>query len=240
MWYSENKKELENFIKNCFNQKLDLKGVSKQINGLIVPHAGYSYSGNVAGKAYSIIKNSKEKAKKAVILGPSHYIYLNEAVTYNQNSWPTPLGEIKTFNSGFRVLNIKNEHSIDNQVPFLQMLGLKEILPLMIGDITFDYAKETAKKISMIKNAVYIISSDLSHFLKYEDALEIDKKTIEIIENINKKEFRKIDACGIFPILILFELCNILNTKPKLLEYKNSGDVTGEKSQVVGYASFYF
>jgi AmmeMemoRadiSam system protein B len=241
MWYPNNPQELKEMLEEFLKSK-DNKKIPSKINGIIVPHAGYIYSGRVAGSAYSLLKNNP--IENAIIIGPSHYTYTHEPITSSSKSLKTPLGEIELFNLDFKTDNIDKEHSINNQIPFLQALGIKKILPLMIGDITNIQAKDIAEKLSKINeidnNTIYIFSTDLSHFLPYEDAKAIDKKTIEIIKNLNKKDFKNIEACGIYPLAILFHLCQILKTKPKLIEYKNSGDVTGDKKQVVGYASFWF
>ena len=235
MWYPENKPELELFIENTFKKKPNIK--FKKINGIIVPHAGYEYSGEVAGKAFSLLKN--KKLDKAVIIGPSHYIYLQDGVTSNLEEWRTPLGTTKLGKINIPAGDIEQEHSIKNQVPFLQKLGIKEIIPIMVGKLTNESAKELAKKISKI-NAVYIFSTDFSHFLPYEEAVKKDKHSIKILENMDFENFKYVDACGFFPLLVLMHLCKIKKTHPKLIEYKNSGDITLDKSSVVGYASFWF
>ena len=237
-WYLDNKQELESVLKKYLKSSIKEKTkITKKINGLIVPHAGYEYSGAIAGKAFSLLKN--KRIKKAIIIGPSHYVYLNDIITTNREFWETPLGKIKTFNPGFLHADIYHEHSIKNQLPFLQNLNFKEIMPLMVGEISLEKAEEIAKKISKIP-AVYIFSTDLSHFLPYDEAVKKDKQTIEIIENLDFNRIKEIDACGIYPLLILFCLCKIKKTKPHLIIYKNSGDVTGDKEAVVGYASLYF
>lgn len=254
MWYPDNKQELEGFIDKSFKKKISIK--TKKIHGLIVPHAGYEYSGAIAGKAFSLLKpqnsmnfgskksNKKDflgnkKIKIAIVLGPSHYVYLFEACTSNLEYWHTPLGQIKLFNKNFQEGDIEQEHSIKNQIPFLQKLGIKEIMPLMIGKITNEQAEEIAKKISKVK-ALYVFSTDLSHFMPYNQAKETDKKTIKILEELDENNFKNLDACGYFPLLIMKHLCKIKKTHPRLIEYKNSGDITGDKSGVVGYASFWF
>ena len=238
MWYPSNKQELENFIEKSFKQELSLKEFPEKIHGLIVPHAGYEYSGLIAGKAFSLIKD--KKFQKAVVIGPSHYKPINNLLTTNKKYLETPLGNIQTFNIDFQESDISNEHSINNQIPFLQKLGIKEIMPLMIGDIDLKQAQEIAKKISKISDCLYVFSTDLSHFLNYDEAQFNDKETIHIIETNDIRTFESIDACGAFPLLIMSYLCKILKTKPKLVEYKNSGDITGDKSGVVGYASLWF
>jgi len=233
-WYPEHKQELDSVLTKYLKSN---KKISKKVNGLIVPHAGYEYSGTIAGKAFFLLRN--RKTKRAIIIGPSHYNYLNDAITTNREYWETPLGKIKTFNPGFLHADIYHEHSIKNQLPFLQKLNFTEIMPLMVGEITLEKAQEIAKKISKIK-AVYIFSTDLSHFSPYDEAVKKDKNTIKIIEDLDFNKIKEIDACGIYPLMILFCLCKIKKTHPRLIIYKNSGDVTGDKEAVVGYAGLYF
>ena len=234
MWYPEGEEELEELIDGYFKQKAEKPA---KINGVIVPHAGYIFSGAVAGKAFGMLKG--KKAEKAVVLGPTHYYFLDDAVTTGKRQWETPLGKIKVFNNGFYEMDIEQEHSVKNQIPFLQKLGVKEVLPLVVGEISEKQAKEIAENISKI-DAVYVFSTDLSHYLPQKNAVEADRQTIKIIEKLDEKKFAKVNACGIFPLMILLHLCKIKKTKPKLVEYKNSGDITGETAGVVGYASFWF
>jgi MEMO1 family protein len=236
-WFPQDKKELDSLIDSYYNQKQDTIRQAK-INGLIVPHAGYEYSGKIAGTAYSLLKN--KKIKKAIILGPSHYKLLKKTLTTDKFSWKTPLGEIKIFNTGFPTSDIEQEHSIKNQVPFLQKLGITEIMPLMIGEIVPEEAKRIAEKIFK-EDAIFVFSTDLSHFMHYDMANKIDRSSIKIIENLETENIENLDACGKYPILVMMYLCRLMNTRPKLIEYKNSGDVTNDKIHgVVGYASFYF
>jgi AmmeMemoRadiSam system protein B len=235
MWYPQEKEELEKEIKKFLIEKSDKK--IDKINGLIVPHAGYEFSGKIAGKAFSLIKN--KKINKAIIIGPSHYLPLSGVLTSNKNQWETSLGDVNIFKTDFKAAKIEQEHSIDNQVPFLQELGIREILPLIIGEITNEQAVEIAEKLSKIP-ALYVFSTDLSHFLPYEKAVKKDEETIKLIENLDLQNFHNIDACGFYPLLVMMHLSKLKNWKPSLIAYKNSGDVTGEKASVVGYASFFF
>jgi len=232
-WYPNTKEELKSVLEEFLSQKTSIK--QKQIHGLIVPHAGYAYSGKIAGKAFSLIKNLKNK--KAVILGPSHYAAFNRVAVMQKTE--TPLGKIKIPENNFPKLQY--EHSVDNQIPFLQKLGFTEILPLVIGQISLKDAEEIAKM--LIKNYpdyIYIFSTDLSHFFEYETAVKKDKNSIDIITNTDESKLNNLDACGFYPLLILLQLCKLKSWKPELIEYKNSGDITGDKSQVVGYACLYF
>ncbi len=229
-WYPGNEEELNKMLDKFISGK-----PGKQVHGIIVPHAGYIYSGAVAGKVYGLAG----KQDKAVVLGPSHYAYLNKVITTDKKQWETVLGKIKIMDNDFEIGYIENEHSIANQIPFLQKLGVNEILPLMVGEIDNEQAKMIAEKISKI-NALFVFSTDLSHFLSYPKAVEKDRKTIEIIEKLDFARFEQVDACGKNGLLVLFHLCKLKKWKPRLIEYKNSGDVTGDKSGVVGYGGFVF
>lgn len=245
-WYPENKDELNKMLEEFLSQKIDFKAVNKEIHGIIVPHAGYAYSGRIAGKAFSLLKKVKDKNNCIVILfGPSHYegFYGISCI----KNLKTPLGNAEIIEAKFvedKFPKINREHSIENQIPFLQKLGFKKFLPMVVGNLFNDDAEKIAKDFLRYlekENAVFIFSTDLSHFQIYEHAVKKDKKTIEIIKNLNFDEFEKIDACGKYPLLILMNLCEIKNWRPKLIEYKNSGDIMGDKSNgVVGYGAFWF
>jgi AmmeMemoRadiSam system protein B len=234
-WFPSNSKELSNLLDQFLNKKNKLK---IEIHGLIVPHAGYAYSGEIAGKAFSLLKD--KKFKRVIILGPSHYNAFRGLALLNNIK--TPLGNVDVLNLDFIHLKLDYEHSVLNQIPFLQRIGINKIIPIVVGDISMDEAEFFAKQIGKLldKETILIISSDLSHFFPYNKAESIDKETIKIIESLDLKKQKEIDACGKFPLLIAFNLCNKKGWKPKLIEYKNSGDVTGDKSGVVGYASFVF
>jgi AmmeMemoRadiSam system protein B len=240
MWYPEDKNVLEKTIRELLMQKLEVD-VPEKLNGVVVPHAGYQYSGMVAGQGYGLLREymKDHEIKKAVVVGPSHSTMMKGIACYDEVALKTPLGEITVESEGFDKMGIEQEHSIENQVPFLQHLGFEKIVPLMAGPIRWDEAKETAKKIAEI-DGIYVFSTDLSHFLKYDAAVEMDKETIRIIEDMDTSNFDKAEACGIYPMMILIELCKLKGSKPRLIKYMNSGDVIGDKKSVVGYAAMMF
>lgn len=235
-WYPNRKEELNRLLGELLKEKNPQEQDFK-IHGLIVPHAGYAFSGKIAGKAFSMLQ--KADNIKAIILAPSHYAPLRGIVTHEKEYWETVMGKIKIAKSNFKKINICNEHAIDNQVPFLQKLGFKEILPLIVGDMSLEEAKDLANLIKS-QDGIFIFSSDLSHFLEQEQALKKDNATIEILSSLNLEKALEIDACGAYPLLVYMNLCKLKSWTPKLIEYKTSGDVTGVKDSVVGYASFYF
>ncbi len=211
----------------------------ESLRAIIVPHAGYMYSGQVAAHGYKVL--SKHKKKKVILIGPAHTVYFDDIVTDDNEYWETPLGQVKILKSTFLESSAahKGEHSLEVQVPFLQsVLDEFELLPLIAGkcdplsvskDIIDIYDDET----------VIVISSDLSHFKEYDDAVDTDTVTNMAIEQLDIKGMEgKGDACGKAPILIMMHIAKQFGWRCKLLEYKNSGDVTGDHSRVVGYSSF--
>ncbi len=230
-WFPSQKEELEKLL-DKFLSKESIVSV-KEINGLIVPHAGYSYSGEIAGKAFSLLKN--QNIKKAIIFGPSHYQTFNGISVLEK--FETPLGKVNIPKNSFN--KITHEHSIENQIPFLQKLGVQEILPIAVGQINMKIAEELARQF-LAEDAIFIFSTDLSHSLEYSEAIKKDRKTINTIVNLKEYELPNIDACGLYPLLILFKMCQLKGWRPQLIEYKNSGDVTGDTVFVVGYAGFVF
>lgn len=235
MWYPLKKEDLSELLSSYLDEEITKRHKQKPEKGIIVPHAGYEFSGKIAAKAYPYLKG----AKKAIIFSPNHYFQSKGLVTHNEEFWQTPLGKIKIIPSDLRKANLNEEHAIDNQIPFLQKLNIEEILPIVVGQITLEEAKIYARQFEDFKG-VFIFSTDLSHFLDYDSAKARDNKTIKIIENLDLKNTDKLDACGIFPLLIFLELAKLKAWHPKLLEYKNSGDITGNKDKVVGYSSFVF
>jgi len=239
MFYPENKEELKSMINSFLDEVPEQKNYDAK--ALIVPHAGYVYSGPIAAYAYSLLK--KNKKKKIILLGPSHTVHLRGVVSDNNDYWKSPFGEVKAIENEFEKLSEahEKEHCLEVQIPFLQvLLDDFEILPLVAGDVN---PKEISEKIKPLldEDTLLIISSDLSHFKPYDYAVDIDDNTNKAILNLDyEKMLEEGDACGKIPILAVIDLAGKLGWKCKLLDYRNSGDTAGTKGEVVGYASFVF
>jgi MEMO1 family protein len=229
------KKEQLNEMLDSFLEKVPEKEVRK-IKAVVVPHAGYVFSGQTAAFAYKLL--SKQKPTRIILLGPSHKMPLQGAFTFS-GSWNTPLGEKQITPAELPVLEDDFEHSLEVQLPFLQKtLEEFNFTPIIYGDINPETITE---KISPSEEEVIIASSDLSHFFPYAEANEIDSNTINKILNLDEKGLREEgNGCGLIGIIALVILAKENNWKPVLLDYKNSGDITGEKEGVVGYASIIF
>lgn len=232
-WYPQNKEELNAMLDSMIQViKSDTPQI-REIHGIVVPHAGFVYSGAVAGHAFALLK----KPEKAVVLGPSHYIGFTGIKTLAKLE--TPLGKAKLF--GIKDYDaLSHEHSVENQIPFLQKINPDiQILPLVVGEIEDAEAKEIADNLSKV-DAQFVFSSDLSHFMPYNHAVLADRASLKILENLETNKWDILDACGKYPLRIMMHLCKAKKWKPHVIEYKNSGDVTGDKSSVVGYGSMWF
>lgn len=249
-FYPAGKKELDSLIEKFLDStpKNLPEFKAKEIKAIISPHAGYVYSGAVAAYGYQALKNFPPEDRDILILGPSHRVFIDRPYADPSDSWLTPLGEIRVNRSLIRRLGLKTdsephsqEHSLEVQLPFLQkILNNFSIIPIVLNEPSDELAEKITK---IIDEIIIIVSSDLSHFLPYNEAVATDKKTINAILNLDETEILKVgenSACGLGGILVLMRLARKLGLKPHLLKYLNSGDTAGGKDQVVGYASIIF
>jgi len=236
-FYPREKGELLSLLEELYKLSAE-KPVEKGAYILIVPHAGYIFSGRVALRGFLSLEPSKNKT--FLLLGPSHYYPLRSLVGADFRFWETPLGQIEAYS--IKNLSIFNdahipEHSLEVEVPFLQFLfGEIKIIPILAG-----YHLQPSEKnllLSAIESYPLIISSDLSHYLPYKEARLKDNETIRKI--LAKEKIENYEACGAAAINLGIEIARELELKPRLLEYLNSGDTFGDKNSVVGYASIAF
>ncbi|OYT31339.1 AmmeMemoRadiSam system protein B [Candidatus Woesearchaeota archaeon ex4484_78] len=228
-FYPATKEELKREINEFLRTRTEIKNAE----AIISPHAGYYYSGRIAGKAFASLK----KAEKIIILGPIHTFYYQGICTLEEE-YTTPLGAIKTIIPEHipKIKDDYGEHSIEVQIPFIQATQPKTaIIPIMVGSIGEKDEEKTADKIEKIidEKTAIVVSSDLSHYKPEETAKKVDRQTIKNIINLKTTG---INACGENPIKILNIIAKRKKWKAKLLEYTTSGE-KGNKQSVVGYAA---
>jgi AmmeMemoRadiSam system protein B len=228
-----------------------------KIFGIISPHAGYVYSGRTAAYAYNLLKNKNYKT--VIIISPSHSEYFPGISIYDGDAYETPLGIVeidqavtdklvensKTIFRG--VQGHRKEHALEVQIPFLQsVLTNFKIVPIVMGDQSKRFVDELAQKISEVadNSTLVIASSDMSHFYSSNEADRLDsvveKRISEFdFENLLKDLDRHdCEACGGGPISVMLKAASLKNiNKSFVLNRSDSGDVTGDKSEVVGYLS---
>jgi len=224
-----------------------------KLKALIVPHAGYIYSGPVAAHAYKLLKNFDSTKKwKVLLLGLSHFVPVVGAAVSTFAKWETPLGQVDVFDVRKEIAPTENivdipeaemkEHSLEVQVPFLQ-LSLKNfyLYPLILGNVRPDFLANDLMEFCKRDDVIIIASSDLSHYNEYAEAKKLDGETIDSILGLDIEAMaERGDACGRIGILTLMCVAKNLGLSPKLLDYRNSGDTAGAMDSVVGYASIGF
>ncbi|MFA6530149.1 MAG: AmmeMemoRadiSam system protein B [Candidatus Micrarchaeia archaeon] len=241
----ELKEMVEGFIESA--PEIELGG---KLKGLVVPHAGYIYSGLTAGVGYKVLQRYSDYFNKALIVGPSHYAGFHGIVESGIGAWETPLGRVgaRSIAEDVKDKTIRTypeahmpEHCIEVQIPFLQtVLEEFEIYALLTGEAE---PKEVADKLdkALDERTVFIASSDLSHYNTYSKAIEIDAKANKYIPKLDIKNAEKsLDACGRTGIIALMHIAKKHKWKGKFLDYKNSGDTAGDKIRVVGYGAYAF
>ena len=248
-FYPEDKKELEKTLDGLL-ANADLPKIEGDVFGLLLPHAGYAFSGPVAAYGYKAIVG--RKFDKVIIIGDSHCERFDGVSFWPEGSWQTPLGKVeidtelaKKIMAGSQRFFRRDsahlfEHSIEVQLPFLQKtLKYFKFLPIVFGSEDEDWQLLAEKILESIKdkNTLIIASADLSHYLPYDKAREIDEKTLSGIINLHNKD---LEVCAADSSKTLIEIAKKLGGKAKLLKYANSGDTAGDKSRVVGYGSVAF
>ncbi len=252
MFYSGDENVLKGNVLE-YLEKAIAKDIPGQLKAVIVPHAGYIYSASVAAYSYSLIKKlDQEKRWKVLLLGPSHQVPFGGAAAPVFEKWKTPLGlvDVKDVRDEIGESDLisdvpeagVSEHSLEVQVPFLQMtLREFDLYPLVLGNFRAELLAEELAEFCERDDVVLVASSDLSHYMPYEDAKKADEVTCKAICDLDAKKMeREGDACGKMGILTLIHLAKKLKWKCKILDYRNSGDTAGDKSGVVGYSAFAF
>ena len=218
---------------------------------LIAPHAGYVYSGPIAASVYARLAAGRETIRRVVLLGPTHRVPVRGLALPSAQAFATPLGTVSVDReAAAAALTLPQvcasdaahafEHSLEVQLPFLQaVLGEFSLVPFAVGDAT---PGEVAAVIELLwggAETLIVVSSDLSHYHRYADAREIDRATGAAILALSATLDHE-QACGATPINGLLLAARRHGLRPELVDLRNSGDTAGDKSRVVGYASFAF
>ncbi len=218
---------------------------------LIVPHAGYMYSGIVAASAYNCLETIASRIRKVVLLGPTHRVAIRGLALPGADRFETPLGSIEIDQIGVSTLAHFSqviihpeahalEHSLEVQLPFLQRtLDNFTLIPLAVGMATPEEVAQVLEVLWGGDETLIVISSDLSHFLPYESAQLADKKSVAAILQLQQLVSHE-QACGATPINGLIVAAQHHQLIPHLLDLRNSGDTAGTPDRVVGYAAFSF
>jgi len=218
---------------------------------LVVPHAGYVYSGRVAAQAYARLAPWAGGISRVVLLGPAHRLAFRGIALPASQAFATPLGSVAIDNKaaalvrdmpGVRQLDAAHaaEHSLEVQLPFLQeTLGDFLLLPLVIGDASDALVADVLDRLWGGPETLIVVSTDLSHYHRWHEARAMDAETAHCIENLHGS-LSHTQACGAGPLNGLFAAARRHPLSGELLALCNSGDTAGDKQRVVGYGAFSF
>lgn len=254
-WYPSQaaalRREVSEYIERA--PALDLPG---DVVGLIAPHAGYFFSGHVAGASYRQIYGGNYDS--VVLVGPDHTgIAFGSLAFADFAAWHTPLGDVPIDGElvavlderlGLRHIERDSEHSLEVQLPFLQTALAKfELIPIMMGDPSPPGCRELGLAIADAvrdRRALLVASTDLSHYHPYEAAKQLDERTLKYVLDFDPEGLAEAlahgeaHACGGGPVAaVMFAARKLGATQTRLVKYANSGDVWEDKSRVVGYAA---
>ena len=214
---------------------------SKNVKALIVPHAGYVYSGFSANLAY---RNIKSAPKRVVVIGPSHRVAFSGVSMKEYGSYETPFGEIASDKEYMKFLKSKfefedleiEEHSTEVQFPFVKhYFPNATLIELIYGQNA--ELEEIIETVLNTKDTLLLISTDLSHFHNQKKANELDNFCVKGIEDLNIELLKQGEACGIQGVISLVQVSKKLGLHVKSIDYRTSGDITGDMDSVVGYYS---
>ena len=258
MFYPEQKISLDQDVAMVLEEsrEIDLPG---EVIGLVVPHAGYMYSGGVAARAYRQIVDSSIDV--VVVIAPSHCEYFTEISIYDGYAYSTPLGTLPVDTELAKsladqspqiVLSEKGhrfeEHALEVQLPFLQKsIDDFRFVPIVMGEHSQDNIQSLANALANVlkdQRALIVASTDLSHFYDDEKANSLDQVVVDNIENFDDEQLfqdlqnGECEMCGGGPAIAAMKACKLLGAnKSQVLLYRNSGDITGDRQEVEGYLS---
>jgi AmmeMemoRadiSam system protein B len=249
MFYPDNAEVLRQMVDEFLHDNISEEPAPKAI---IVPHAGYIYSGPVAARAYSTLRSVREQIERVILLGPSHRVPLLGIAASSARRFRTPLGSIELDQEAIqKILQLRQvseldeahamEHSLEVHLPFLQMtLEEFKLVPLVVGDTSPEEVDEVLEILWGGPETLIVISSDLSHYHSYETAKKMDSRTSKAIESLDPAAIHYDDACGRNPVNGLLVAARKHGLHAKTIDLRNSGDTAGPRDQVVGYGAYLF
>ena len=249
-FYPRDPDQLKSMVEG-FLREAPAQGDGPVPKAVIAPHAGYVYSGPIAGSAFRTLASAAGTVQRVILIGPAHFVPIRGLALPGHQRFATPLGELVVQPEGaqasLRLPQVRvipeahaREHSLEVELPFLQaLLGDFDLVPLVAGEASGEEVADVLERLWGGPETVIVISSDLSHYLPYEAARRADRATAgEILALGGPLQSRQ--ACGAVPVNGLLEVARRRGLVPELLDLRNSADTAGDPSRVVGYGAFAF
>ena len=224
---------------------------SKPPQALIGPHAGYQYSGPIAGSAYAPLPSAAGRIRRVVIMGPAHRVSFSGLATVSVPAFDSPLGEVPVDQPAISAItNLPDvivhdgaheyEHGLEVHLPFItETLGHVAIVPVLFGQVSYLSAAQLFDSL-WSSDTMIVVSSDLSHYHDHQTATELDRQTADAIESNRPDRIGPQQACGHTAIRGLLTAAGQRGLHAHCVDLRNSGDTAGPKERVVGYGAFHF
>ncbi len=252
LFYPAQPRALEAAVHSYLRQgreRLRAAGAAAPPLAVIAPHAGYVYSGPVAGTAFAAARRAPTAPRRVVVMGPAHTLYFRGLALPGAAAMATPLGDVPVDAEGAErareagpVTELPaahaREHCLEVELPFLlSVFGEVPVVPLVIGDAT---AEQAAGVLDALwdEETFVVVSSDLSHYLPYEAARRRDRATADAIEHLQPERLDRDCACGRLAVQALLEVARTRGYRARCVDLRNSGDTAGPPERVVGYGAF--
>lgn len=249
LFYPDDPDELRGVV-NAFLEEAEKTAIVPK--ALIAPHAGYPYSGPIAGSAYAALQSSGDTIRRVVLLGPSHRVAIRGLAAPEAHLFAMPFGDVTVDRPAIEgLLDLPQvllsdlahaeEHSLEVQLPFLQtVVGDFTLVPLVVGSATPEEVEEVLDRLWDGPETLIVVSSDLSHYENYDAARRMDENTSKAIETLNPDAIGPPDACGRVPLQGLLMTARKKGLSAHCLDLRSSGDTAGPRDQVVGYGAYAF
>lgn len=249
-FYPDDAHDLRLVVQHCIDRAVPAQPDAPVPKALVVPHAGLVYSGPIAASAYLRLSPVHTSIRRVVLLGPSHRVRLRGLALSSAEGWSTPLGIVPLDMSAAAILADLDyvstddhahgpEHSLEVQLPFLQsLLDDFELIPIVVGAASPDEVATVIERLWGGPETVVLVSTDLSHYHPYDEAVELDARTAAAIVARTGDRIGDLDACGCRPLRGLLHTASDRDLTIEQLDLRNSGDTAGDKNRVVGYGAF--
>lgn len=253
MFYESDPGRLRHDVEGFLAAAPDSAAVGAPPKAIIAPHAGYIYSGPIAGFAYATLKPLRGRIKRIVLMGPAHRVYVEGLAASTAGAFATPMGDVPVDQGTIASLVQEfhfvryvdevhaGEHSLEVQLPFLQDLFEDfELLPFAVGAASPGQVETVLDRLWGGDETLIVISSDLSHYRSYDAARQIDAFTSQQIEKLTPEGLTGEHACGYLPISGLLRAASKRGLHCRILDTRSSGDTAGPRDRVVGYGAYAF
>jgi len=248
LFYPIDPRVLEAAVRDLLEEAHARRRSDLRPRALIAPHAGYVYSGPVAATGYAALDEAARGVRRVALFGPSHRVYFRGLAASSADAFATPLGPVAVDCAAIerlaglpqvQVLDRAHaeEHSLEVHLPFLrETVGDLTVVPFVVGEASPEAVAEVMEAL-WDEETLLLVSSDLSHYLDYDTAVEVDRETTRAIE-ARRDDLRPEQACGCRPLNGLMRLARARGLEVTTLDLRNSGDTAGSRDRVVGYGAY--